>query len=204
MLTFFFPLSLLSPSPLLFSSFPAFLCHLRVTQNDSFIAQGASSPAAPFSHSPLTPFPPSDHIILACIQDPGIASLLKEAGVTPEAVKNAANAVRGGKQVNSKSAEEGFEALSKYAVDLTAQAESGKLDPVIGALPSSALIVVLNPVLTVFSFYPSFPGRDTEIRRCIRILSRRTKNNPCLVRLTSFLRAIPNRLADAVSPPLDR
>ncbi|GAA5909190.1 hypothetical protein JCM6882_003761 [Rhodosporidiobolus microsporus] len=66
-----------------------------------------------------------------------------------------ANAVRGSKQVNSKSAEEGFEALSKYAQNLTALAEQGKLDPVI--------------------------GRDTEIRRCVRILSRRTKNNPVLI-----------------------
>ncbi|GAA5856264.1 hypothetical protein JCM8547_000843 [Rhodosporidiobolus lusitaniae] len=104
-------------------------------QHDSFVAQ--------------------DHLIIACTQDAGIANILKEAGTTPEAVKNAAIAVRGGKKVDSKSAEEGFEALSKYATDLTAQAEQGKLDPVI--------------------------GRDTEIRRCIRILSRRTKNNPVLI-----------------------
>ncbi|GAA6035987.1 hypothetical protein JCM8097_005201 [Rhodosporidiobolus ruineniae] len=104
-------------------------------KNDSFIAQ--------------------DHLIIACTQDPGVAQILKDAGTTPDAVKNAANALRGGKQVNSKSAEEGFEALRKYAVDLTQQAEDGKLDPVI--------------------------GRDQEIRRCIRILSRRTKNNPVLI-----------------------
>ncbi|GAA5864966.1 hypothetical protein JCM1840_005694 [Sporobolomyces johnsonii] len=104
-------------------------------KNDSFIAQ--------------------DHLILACIQDPSIANILKEAGTTPEAIKQAAQQVRGGKQVNSRGAEEGFEALSKYARDLTAEAEAGKLDPVI--------------------------GRDSEIRRCIRILSRRTKNNPVLI-----------------------
>lgn len=63
--------------------------------------------------------------------------------------------MRGGKQVNSRGAEEGFEALSKYARDLTAEAEQGKLDPVI--------------------------GRDNEIRRCIRILSRRSKNNPVVI-----------------------
>ncbi|GAA5892171.1 hypothetical protein JCM6882_005715 [Rhodosporidiobolus microsporus] len=108
---------------------------LMKDKNDSFIAQ--------------------DHLIVACAQDPAVADILKEAGVTPEAIKNAANAVRGGKQVNSKSAEEGFEALSKYAQNLTALAEQGKLDPVI--------------------------GRDTEIRRCVRILSRRTKNNPVLI-----------------------
>ncbi|CEQ38850.1 SPOSA6832_00325 [Sporobolomyces salmonicolor] len=70
-------------------------------KNDSFIAQ--------------------DHLILACLQDPSIASILKEAGTTPEAVKQAAQQVRGGKQVNSRGAEEGFEALSKYARDLTAE-----------------------------------------------------------------------------------
>jgi ATP-dependent Clp protease ATP-binding subunit ClpB len=62
--------------------------------------------------------------------------------------------VRGGKKVDSKGAEENYEALAKYARDLTADAEKG-MDPVI--------------------------GRDDEIRRVIRILSRRTKNNPCLV-----------------------
>ncbi|GAA5896934.1 ATP-dependent Clp protease ATP-binding subunit [Sporobolomyces salmoneus] len=104
-------------------------------KNDSFVAQ--------------------DHLILALIQDNSIATIIKEAGITPEQIKMAAQQLRGGKQVNSKGAEEGFDALSKYARDLTAEAESGKLDPVI--------------------------GRDAEIRRCIRILSRRTKNNPVLI-----------------------
>ncbi|GAA5922509.1 ATP-dependent Clp protease ATP-binding subunit [Sporobolomyces koalae] len=104
-------------------------------KNDSFVAQ--------------------DHLILALVQDNSISTILKEAGITPEQVKAAAQQIRGGKQVNSRGAEEGFDALSKYARDLTAEAESGKLDPVI--------------------------GRDQEIRRCIRILSRRTKNNPVLI-----------------------
>ncbi|GAA5876075.1 hypothetical protein JCM16303_007012 [Sporobolomyces ruberrimus] len=104
-------------------------------KNDSFVAQ--------------------DHLILALIQDNSIISILKEAGLSPDQVKSAAQQIRGGKQVNSRGAEEGFDALSKYARDLTAEAESGKLDPVI--------------------------GRDQEIRRCIRILSRRTKNNPVLI-----------------------
>lgn len=62
---------------------------------------------------------------------------------------------RGGRRVDSKNAEEGFEALSKYAIDLTEQASQGKIDPVI--------------------------GRDNEIRRVIRILCRRTKSNPVLI-----------------------
>ncbi|KAM0793442.1 hypothetical protein ACM66B_000887 [Microbotryomycetes sp. NB124-2] len=96
-----------------------------------------------------------DHLIIALAQDPAIAAILKEGGTNSEAIKRAAEQVRGGKQVNSRGAEDGFEALSKYARDLTAEAEAGKLDPVI--------------------------GRDNEIRRCIRILSRRTKNNPVLI-----------------------
>ncbi|KAF8898748.1 P-loop containing nucleoside triphosphate hydrolase protein [Infundibulicybe gibba] len=81
---------------------------MQKTMHDSYIAQ--------------------DHILLALIKDPSIASLLKELG---------------------------FDALQKYAVDLTALAEEGKIDPVI--------------------------GRDNEIRRAIRILCRRTKNNPVLI-----------------------
>lgn len=104
-------------------------------QNDTFLAQ--------------------DHVIVALADDSTIAPLLKEAGTSAESVKQAARTVRGGKQVNSKGAEEGFEALSKYAIDLTALAEEGKLDPVI--------------------------GREDAIRRMIRILSRRSKNNPVLI-----------------------
>ena len=65
-------------------------------QNDSFVAQ--------------------DHLILACVQDPSILNILKEAGTTPEAIKTAAQQVRGGKQVNSRGAEEGFEALKKLSL----------------------------------------------------------------------------------------
>ncbi|KAJ1311502.1 hypothetical protein OPQ81_009989 [Rhizoctonia solani] len=96
-----------------------------------------------------------DHLILALIKDPGITSLLKEANLTPAAIKTAVQAVRGNRRVDSKNAEQGFDALTKYAVDLTALAEEGKLDPVI--------------------------GRDNEIRRVVRILCRRTKNNPVLI-----------------------
>ncbi len=83
------------------------------------------------------------------------ADILKKAGVTPVALNKAIDEMRGGRKADSASAEETYEALKKYAIDLTEKAREGKLDPVI--------------------------GRDEEIRRTIQILSRRTKNNPVLI-----------------------
>jgi ATP-dependent chaperone ClpB len=96
-----------------------------------------------------------DHLLLALIKDPSIATVLKEANLNEATLKTTINKLRGNRRVESKNAEQGFDALNKYAVDLTALAEEGKIDPVI--------------------------GRDNEIRRVIRILSRRTKNNPVLI-----------------------
>ena len=84
-----------------------------------------------------------------------ISSLLKETGVTIEGVKTAVAELRKGSRVTSASAEETYNALSKYAKNLNELARNGKLDPVI--------------------------GRDEEIRRVLQILSRRTKNNPVLI-----------------------
>jgi len=88
---------------------------------------------------------------------PGTApfDILKQAGVTPQTLNTAINALRQGRTADSASAEESYEALKKYARDLTEVARKGKLDPVI--------------------------GRDEEIRRTIQVLSRRTKNNPVLI-----------------------
>ncbi|WEV52801.1 ATP-dependent chaperone ClpB [Bifidobacterium sp. ESL0704] len=83
------------------------------------------------------------------------ATILKNNGVTPEALRKAVPGVRGGAKVTSPDAEGSYKALEKYSTDLTAQAKEGKLDPVI--------------------------GRDQEIRRVMQILSRRTKNNPVLI-----------------------
>ena len=80
---------------------------------------------------------------------------LKGAGVTPQALNEAINSVRKGRTADSAGAENQFEALKKYARDLTEAARAGKLDPVI--------------------------GRDEEIRRTIQVLARRTKNNPVLI-----------------------
>ena len=83
------------------------------------------------------------------------ADILSKAGVTASALNQAINDVRKGRTADSASAEQGYDALKKYARDLTKDAREGKLDPVI--------------------------GRDDEIRRTIQVLSRRTKNNPVLI-----------------------
>jgi ATP-dependent Clp protease ATP-binding subunit ClpB len=80
---------------------------------------------------------------------------LKAAGVTAQGLNTAINDIRKGRTADTASAEQGYDALKKYARDLTEAAQSGKLDPVI--------------------------GRDEEIRRTIQVLSRRTKNNPVLI-----------------------
>jgi ATP-dependent Clp protease ATP-binding subunit ClpB len=80
---------------------------------------------------------------------------LKAGGITPQALEKAVNDVRKGRKVTSPNAESNFDALKKYARDVTAVAREGKLDPVI--------------------------GRDEEIRRTIQVLARRTKNNPVLI-----------------------
>src|SRR5580700_2882569 len=98
----------------------------------------------------------SELFVLAAFEDRGtLARVLKDAGLTKAAVEQAISDVRGGDKVSDANAEEQRGALEKYTVDLTARAESGKLDPVI--------------------------GRDDEIRRTIQVLQRRTKNNPVLI-----------------------
>ena len=98
----------------------------------------------------------SELFVLAAFEDRGnLTRILKDAGLTKPAVEKAILDVRGGEKVNDANAEEQRGALDKYTVDLTARAEAGKLDPVI--------------------------GRDDEIRRTIQVLQRRTKNNPVLI-----------------------
>ena len=84
-----------------------------------------------------------------------VEKLLSSVGLTPKALEQAIEEVRGGQGVDSPEAESSRQALEKYTVDLTERAEAGKLDPVI--------------------------GRDDEIRRTIQVLQRRTKNNPVLI-----------------------
>ncbi|RVW01298.1 ATP-dependent chaperone ClpB [Rhodococcus xishaensis] len=91
----------------------------------------------------------------AAAADSDVAKLLVGHGATPTALRDAFTAVRGSARVTSPDPEGTYQALEKYSTDLTAQARDGKLDPVI--------------------------GRDTEIRRVVQVLSRRTKNNPVLI-----------------------
>ncbi|GBF57477.1 chaperone protein ClpB [Candidatus Phycosocius bacilliformis] len=83
------------------------------------------------------------------------AEALKAAGVTPTSLNSAIGMMRSGRTADTASADDNYDALKKYARDLTQAARDGKLDPVI--------------------------GRDDEIRRCVQVLSRRTKNNPVLI-----------------------
>ncbi|HET8885681.1 MAG TPA: ATP-dependent chaperone ClpB [Salinimicrobium sp.] len=97
-----------------------------------------------------------EHLVLAIFKSGSkVAQILKDQGVTENALKSAIEELRKGDRVTSQSAEETYNALNKYAKNLNKLAEEGKLDPVI--------------------------GRDEEIRRVLQILSRRTKNNPMLV-----------------------
>jgi ATP-dependent Clp protease ATP-binding subunit ClpB len=98
----------------------------------------------------------SELFVLAALEDKGeLGAALKAAGATKPNLEAAIEKLRGGEKVQSENAEEQRQALEKYCIDLTARAESGKLDPVI--------------------------GRDEEIRRTIQVLQRRTKNNPVLI-----------------------
>ena len=97
-----------------------------------------------------------EHLLLAALDgEDRAARALADAGLSRQPLLDALRAIRGSQRVTSNNPETAYEALEKYGVDLVAQARTGKMDPVI--------------------------GRDSEIRRAIRILSRKTKNNPVLI-----------------------
>jgi ATP-dependent Clp protease ATP-binding subunit ClpB len=98
----------------------------------------------------------TEHLLVGIAADGGqAATLLRGAGATADALTEAFTEVRGSAKVTSEDPEGTYQALEKYGVDLTQQARDGKLDPVI--------------------------GRDSEIRRVVQVLARRTKNNPVLI-----------------------
>ena len=98
-----------------------------------------------------------EHLLLgiALLEDSHAAKILKINGLTPQSLESAIERLRKGRKAESVNAEAHFDALSKYAIDVTEKARDGKLDPVI--------------------------GRDEEIRRTVQVLARRTKNNPVLI-----------------------
>ncbi|MEX1198064.1 MAG: ATP-dependent chaperone ClpB [Pseudohongiellaceae bacterium] len=98
----------------------------------------------------------SEMVLLAAMHDKGeLGTLLSSFGVSEQALQNAINNLRGGEKVTDAEAEDSWQALERYCVDLTEKAGAGDLDPVI--------------------------GRDNEIRRTVQVLQRRTKNNPVLI-----------------------
>ena len=101
-------------------------------------------------------FVPVERILMAlCMVKSGARTALEAGKVTAQGLNSAINDIRKGRTADSASAEDGYDALKKYAHDLTEAAEQGKIDPII--------------------------GRDEEIRRAMQVLSRRTKNNPVLI-----------------------
>ncbi len=102
-------------------------------------------------------FVTAERLLLALVIAVGTTSakIMTDAGVTPQSLNAAINELHKGRTADSAGAEDAYDALKKYAIDLTASAAEGKVDPVV--------------------------GRDEEIRRTIQVLSRRTKINPVLI-----------------------
>ncbi len=115
--------------------------------------QGAVKAAADLKDD----FVSTEHLLIALLSIKGspVAALLKAEGITKEAVLQALASIRGSERVTDQMPEEKYQAIEKYTIDLVASARAEKLDPVI--------------------------GRDSEVRRVIQVLSRRTKNNPVLI-----------------------
>ncbi|ODV97141.1 hypothetical protein PACTADRAFT_48896 [Pachysolen tannophilus NRRL Y-2460] len=136
---------------------------IKAQQKDSFIGQ--------------------DHLLLALLEDSTVERIVKDSGITIEALKTQVTELRGNQRIDSRQADSSskYEFLNKYAADLTQQAIEGKIDPVI--------------------------GREEEIRRTIRILARKKKSNACLVGdpgvgKTSIVEGVAQRIIDNDVPTI--
>ena len=131
----------------------------KVTGGESYLSSSANSAvqkAAAIAQKMGDQYVSVEHLLLGLLEgsDP-VSRLMKDSGISHKELEEAVKALRKGSKVDSQTAEDTFNSLSRYAINLNEQAKSGKLDPVI--------------------------GRDEEIRRVLQILSRRTKNNPILI-----------------------
>lgn len=131
----------------------------KVSGGEPYLSREANDSlqkAVNFSKEMGDQFSSIEHVLMGIFKSGDqVSKMLKDAGITEKALKQAIQELRKGSKVESQSAEDAFNALGRFAIDLNEQARTGKLDPVI--------------------------GRDDEIRRILQILSRRTKNNPILI-----------------------
>lgn len=131
----------------------------KIQGGEEYLSKSSSSMlqnAVNMSNKAGDEFVSLEYLLLSILTtEDGVSKLLKDNGISIKNLEMAIKELRGNHKVNSQSAEDTYNSLSKYAINLNAQARAGKLDPVI--------------------------GRDSEIRRVLQILSRRTKNNPILI-----------------------
>jgi len=131
----------------------------KVSGGDQYLSSSANKvlqKALEFSKAMGDQFVSVEHILLGLVAaGEQVGQMMKDAGITEKELKQAISELRKGAKVDSQTAEDTYNALNRFAINLNEMARSGKLDPVI--------------------------GRDEEIRRVLQILSRRTKNNPILI-----------------------
>ncbi|SFE77225.1 ATP-dependent chaperone ClpB [Thermophagus xiamenensis] len=131
----------------------------RVRGGEAYLSQNANQTlqqAIAFTKEMGDQFTSIEHLIMGLLKSGGqVSKMLKDAGITEKGLKQAILELRKGRKVESPTAEDTYNSLGRFAIDLNEMARTGKLDPVI--------------------------GRDDEIRRILQILSRRTKNNPILI-----------------------